>query len=226
MRRDIRQAGGIGLGHDGLRLPGWTRLLNEIAMCARVDQLPILGMVIPSLIGNPYIGYINPSYWVDDHPLLWYGNNGSLDPSTCVTYPSVILTWLAGKFPIFNKQYIFNPGPFSIASHVSLPEGMIYDICFYQQVFNLDIEVLNGQIWPKNHKKKHPPNKTWKCQVNTCNWKMPGIRYLWYLCFCWRCQSHDPVCRKKNQKSDLNICYKRWTLQSPNTQRVPSRNLT
>ena len=26
-------------------------------------------------------GYINPYYWVDDHPLL-YGNNGSLDPGT------------------------------------------------------------------------------------------------------------------------------------------------
>ena len=25
--------------------------------------------------------YINPYYWVDDHPLL-YGNNGSLDPGT------------------------------------------------------------------------------------------------------------------------------------------------
>ena len=33
------------------------------------------------LIGNPYNGYINPYYWVDDHPLL-YGNNGSLDPGT------------------------------------------------------------------------------------------------------------------------------------------------
>ena len=30
---------------------------------------------------NPYNGYINPYYWVDDHPLL-YGNNGSLDPGT------------------------------------------------------------------------------------------------------------------------------------------------
>ena len=34
--------------------------------------------------GNPYNGYINPYYWVDDHPLL-YGNNGSLDPGTCIT---------------------------------------------------------------------------------------------------------------------------------------------
>ena len=31
--------------------------------------------------GNPYNGYINPYYSVDDHPLL-YGNIGSLDPST------------------------------------------------------------------------------------------------------------------------------------------------
>ena len=41
-------------------------------------------MVIPPLIGNPYNGYINPYYWVDDHPLL-YGNNGSLDPSTYIS---------------------------------------------------------------------------------------------------------------------------------------------
>ena len=43
-----------------------------------------LGMVIPPLIGNPYNGYINPYYWVDDHPLL-YGNSGSLDPGTYVS---------------------------------------------------------------------------------------------------------------------------------------------
>ena len=42
------------------------------------SKVAILGMVIPPLIGirNPYNGYINPYYWVDDHPLL-YGNNGS-----------------------------------------------------------------------------------------------------------------------------------------------------
>ena len=45
------------------------------------SKVAILGMVIQPLIGNPYNGYINPYYWVDDHPLL-YGNNGSLDPST------------------------------------------------------------------------------------------------------------------------------------------------
>ena len=45
------------------------------------SKLLVLGMVIQPLIGNPYTGYINPYYWVDDHPLL-YGNNGSLDPGT------------------------------------------------------------------------------------------------------------------------------------------------
>ena len=45
------------------------------------SKLLVLGMVIQPLIGNPYNGYVNPYYWVDDHPLL-YGNNGSLDPST------------------------------------------------------------------------------------------------------------------------------------------------
>ena len=47
------------------------------------SKVAILGMVISPLIGNPYNGYINPYYWVDDHPLL-YGNNGSLDPGTHV----------------------------------------------------------------------------------------------------------------------------------------------
>ena len=35
---------------------------------------------------NPYNGYIDPYYWVDDHPLL-YGNNGSLDPGTYYRVP-------------------------------------------------------------------------------------------------------------------------------------------
>ena len=45
------------------------------------SKLVVLGVDIPPFIRNPYNGYINPYYWVDDHPLL-YGNNGSLDPST------------------------------------------------------------------------------------------------------------------------------------------------
>ena len=45
------------------------------------SKVAILGMVIPPFNRNPYNGYINPYYWVDDPPLL-YGNNGSLDPGT------------------------------------------------------------------------------------------------------------------------------------------------
>ncbi len=37
----------------------------------------------PTFNRNPYNGYINPYYWVDDHPLL-YGNTGSLDPNTYI----------------------------------------------------------------------------------------------------------------------------------------------
>ncbi len=64
-----------------------TRRLQrtQTAPCEPGSKLVVLGMAIPPLIGNPYNGYINPYYWVDDHPLL-YGNNGSLDPSTC-QYP-------------------------------------------------------------------------------------------------------------------------------------------
>ena len=41
-------------------------LYDIIIICARVDQLPILGMVIPPFNRNPYNGYINPYYWVDE----------------------------------------------------------------------------------------------------------------------------------------------------------------
>ena len=34
----------------------------------------------PPSIGNPYSGYINPYYWVDDHPLV-EGNNGCIHAS-------------------------------------------------------------------------------------------------------------------------------------------------
>ena len=49
-------------------------------------------MVIQPLIGNPCNGYINPYYWVDDHPLL-YGNNGSLDPGTYELYDTLNLSF-------------------------------------------------------------------------------------------------------------------------------------
>ncbi len=60
------------------------------------SKLLVLGMVIQPLIGNPFNGYINPYYWVDDDPLL-YGNNGSLDPSTY----HQLLHWTIQVFSFF-----------------------------------------------------------------------------------------------------------------------------
>ena len=53
---------------------------NFLGKCAMVKSRYI-GDGHPTFNRNPYNGYINPYYWVDDHPLL-YGNNGSLDPGT------------------------------------------------------------------------------------------------------------------------------------------------
>ena len=52
----------------------------EYDICAMVKSRYI-GDGHPTFNRNPYNGYINPYYWVDDHPLL-YGDNRSLDPST------------------------------------------------------------------------------------------------------------------------------------------------
>ena len=71
------------------------------------SKVAILGMVIPPLIGNPYNGYINPYYWVDDHPLL-YGNNGSLDPSTYDYLMEEIRRSPVGRYfimPLFARFY-------------------------------------------------------------------------------------------------------------------------
>ena len=54
----------------------------HLHICAMVKSRYI-GDGHPAFNRNPYNGYINPYYWVDDHPLL-YGNNGSLDPGTYV----------------------------------------------------------------------------------------------------------------------------------------------
>ena len=59
-------------------------------MCIYVpwSKVAIFGMVIPPFNRIPYNGYINPYYWVDDHPLL-YGNNGSFDPGTYIVSTEV-----------------------------------------------------------------------------------------------------------------------------------------
>ena len=69
------------------------------------SKLVVLGTAIPPLIGNPYNGYINPYYWVDDHPLL-YGNNGSLDPSTSEKYLS---NWIISPNRDEHQKYLKPP---------------------------------------------------------------------------------------------------------------------
>ena len=62
------------------------RVIKENNLYEPWSEVVVLGMVIQPLIGNPYNGYINPYYKVDDHPLL-YGNIVSLDPGTYTLPP-------------------------------------------------------------------------------------------------------------------------------------------
>ena len=71
----------------GTRFPSVDQLIRAAwpptlpwMICAMVKSRYI-GDGHPTFNRNPYNGYINPYYWVDDPPLL-YGNNGSLDPGT------------------------------------------------------------------------------------------------------------------------------------------------
>ena len=68
-----------------MKLPGPLDMKFEGCrfICARVKSRCIGDGRPPTFNRNPYNGYINPYYWVDDHPIL-YGNNGSLDPGTYV----------------------------------------------------------------------------------------------------------------------------------------------
>ena len=87
--------------------PPFINSKNLFMQCPYVpgSKVAVLGMGdLQPLIGNPYNGYINPYYWVDDHPLL-YGNNGSLDPSTyapCREYLSTYISPCSCK-PCFTK---------------------------------------------------------------------------------------------------------------------------
>ena len=56
------------------------KAMHQVYMC-HGQKSRFIGDGHPTFNRNPYNGYINPYYWVDDHPLL-YGNNGSLDPGT------------------------------------------------------------------------------------------------------------------------------------------------
>ncbi len=83
-----------------------------------VKSCVLLGMGdLQPLIGNPYnYEYINPYYWVDDHPLL-YGNNGSLDPGTYALFGSTIL-WFHWLW-VLDPKKIHAAGPAFLVPRIS-----------------------------------------------------------------------------------------------------------
>ena len=84
---------------------------ESLKICARVDQLLILGMVIPPLIGNPHNGYIRPYYWVDDHPLWksWEFKDSSNARKSFHTV-KMPLTQVVGSHHISNKYHTHSNG--------------------------------------------------------------------------------------------------------------------
>ena len=89
------------------------REVNQIIIliCAMIKSRYI-GDGHPTFNRNPYNGYINTYYWVDDHPLL-YGNNGSLDPGTycavmCVVYIHTFIFNLSMLLHFISSQVIFS----------------------------------------------------------------------------------------------------------------------
>ncbi len=90
-------------------------------------------MVIPPLIGNPYNAWVYKPLllgWVS-HPLL-YGNNGTLDPSTCETLTKLVGNFHAPisppsleKWPISN-QFFPNRTPEPISLNSNHGKGISY----------------------------------------------------------------------------------------------------
>ncbi len=80
--------------------------LMIIYLCHGQKSLYILGMGRPPTFNrNPYNGYINPYYWVDDHPLV-YGKNGSLDPGTFDTDRCIDPEpWSSTSWVAFHKNH-------------------------------------------------------------------------------------------------------------------------
>ena len=73
----------------------------------------------------PYNGYINPYYWVDDHPLS-YGNNGSLDPSTYLGM-RVSPGFFSGKLSALGLGF-FNPKHVIVQKVTVTGRGSAYQI--------------------------------------------------------------------------------------------------
>ena len=128
------------------------------------SKLLVLGMVIQPLIGNPYNGYINPYYWVDDHPLL-YGNNGSLDPSTHGHVENKgVFSWNQGiaESILFQSQ--------TLMAIVNQPPRAAYPPQFDKGLIRPYIFLGGGGTWPggrwlTSHEFLTPPKKFTKIKA-------------------------------------------------------------
>ena len=101
-------------------------------ICAMVKSRYI-GDGHPTFNRNPYNGYINPYYWVDDHPLL-YGTIGSLDPST---YIYIHISW-SYQFQTIHPHFQQNPCWRSNQSILQVPPRLT----------NRCPVVAKPQLWP------------------------------------------------------------------------------
>ena len=112
---------------------------------------PSSSRVIQPLIGNPYNGYINPYYWVDDHPLL-YGNNGRTFFFWGVILGGIIFFILGCVlFRNINSQNTKNNSqnisvPFVGRDTIDLDQGWVWLIYLWY---------LHGILWVKTIRKDH-----------------------------------------------------------------------
>ena len=91
----------------------------------------------PPFLGNPYNGYINPYYWVDDHPLL-HGNNGSLDP----------IAHCLGTF-LLKRSYLMSVSAFQL-----MPEQHNQNDCQFDEIH---LTHFFKQKYKPSTQKRQPP---------------------------------------------------------------------
>ena len=81
----------------------------------------------PTFNRNPYNGYINPYYWVDDHPLL-YGNNGRLDPGTCILHVCIRLVQPNGIASNYGSTTSYEKSSWKVAVPMCFPPNLSHSM--------------------------------------------------------------------------------------------------
>ena len=122
----------------------WLEMVSYVFICAMVKSRYI-GDGHPTFNRNPYNGYINPYYWVDDHPLL-YGNNGSLDPGTYVfLLVSKLIRYLPNRYLFLTQNSRI---PFWIKPHPPKRSGKLST--FSRRIVKRD-KTTSCSYWPCVH---------------------------------------------------------------------------